>query len=131
MYDNYNYPAGANTPSAPWNEKEMPPIEVSVDIGIALSRKAVVETTNYDVCDTDDHGGYDVELLDNYSDLEGLYNNQHYSIPYLLGELAKYINGELQGDISGLRRQELREILADCKGWEQRLVEVEDYEVKG
>ena len=47
MYDNYNYPAGADTPDAPWNEPVIPEKEFEVTCSQSLSRTATVCTDNY------------------------------------------------------------------------------------
>jgi len=53
------------------------------------------------------------------------------SRPKMLGELAKYIKGELAGgDISASRRQELEVMLEDCVGWETVDIEIEDYKIE-
>lgn len=125
MYDNYNYPPGADTPDAPWNEHDTEPIEVNADVTITLQNTLTVTTDNYVV---DEDG---TELLDKHSDVEELVRKQHKSIPALLAELEKYINKELQGDVSRdvsyTRKCELRQMLEDCQGWEQAEIEVEDF----
>lgn len=120
MYDNYNYPAGADTPDAPWNQIEIPEIEVKCDVMVSVVREGVpVITDNY----TRDEDGIDV--MQEY--LTDDYENGHHDIPELLGELAKYINGELAGDISRERRNELEDMLADCAGWRTEVTSIEDY----
>jgi hypothetical protein len=124
MYDNYNYPAGADTPDAPWNEREVPEIGLKAEITVLLKKSDVkVFTSNYNF---DEDGK--IELNDCYSDIEEYYEKQCNSIPKLLGELAKYINGELAvGNISRSRRQELKAMLEDCEGWEATDIEAEEY----
>lgn len=128
MYDNYNYPMGADTPDAPWNQPGDPdPITLAVTVNTTLYRDSTVETSNYDIC-RDDFDETHIELHDGYSDVERYYTEQHKSIPFLLDELAKYIEGELAGcDLSQSRRQELEEMLADCKGWKEHSFEVEEF----
>ena len=125
MYDNYNYPPGADTPDAPWNEHDTEPIEVNADVTVTLQNTLTVTTNNYVV----DEDGTD--LLDKYSDIEELVRKQHKSIPALLAELEKYINKELQGDVSRdvsyTRKCELRKMLEDCQGWEQAELDVDDF----
>ena len=130
MYDNYNYPPGADTPDAPWNLPGDPdPITLAVTVNTTLYRDTTVETTNYDIYHDVEFGETEIELHDGYSDVEKYYTEQHKSIPFLLGELAKYIEGELAGcDLSQSRRQELEEMLADCKGWKEHSFEVEEYD---
>lgn len=128
MYDNYNYPPGSDTPDAPWNEIETRPIDIKADVNISLSRAATVSTTNYATTVDEEDGTTGYEVFDTYKDVGQLYEQQHYSVPGLLAELAKYIKGELCGDVSRSRRQELAGLLADCEGWEQNFIEIENYE---
>ena len=117
------YPAGAyNDPNAPYNQVELEPIEVDADVTVTLQNTLTVTTDNYAV---DEDG---IDLLDKYSDVEELVRKQHKSIPALLAELVKYINGELAGgNISSSRRQELKAMLNDCQGWQVDNIEIEDY----
>ena len=127
MYDNYNYPPGADTPDAPWNQVENEPIDVDVVSEVTLVHNTKVSTTNYNAY-TDEEGYHDEELYDGYQEIEEYYKEQHKSIPDLLDELAKYINGELAGgNLSHRRRQELELMLEDCEGWEVDNIEIEDF----
>jgi len=129
MYDNYNYPMGADTPSAPWNQPGDPdPVELNIEVTMCLTHKTTVQTTNYDDC-TDEEGYTERDFHDTETDIHDYYEKQHKSIPQLLNELAKYINGELQsGGLSSMRRQELEEMLDDCNGWTVNDFELEDYD---
>lgn len=121
MYDNFHYPAGADTPDAPWNEKEIPEVEMQCDVIVTLRKDGVVVFTN----NYDNNG----EFCGTYHDAEELVSGQHKSIPELLDELAKYINGELAGgNISQMRRQELEAMLEDCRGWSDE-IDVDDYRI--
>ena len=131
MYDNYNYPPGADTPDAPWNQPSEPdPIVIEATVNTTLFKNDVtVETSNYDVVHDDDFGDASIELNDGYSDVEKYYTEQHKSIIELLEELAKYIKGELAGgNLSRQRRQEHECMLEDCQGWKQYSFEVEEFE---
>lgn len=126
MYDNHNYPPGSDTPDAPWNQRDTPKMDVTVYVNTNLTRKAIVSTTNYSV--ERDEGGAEIDLHDSYAELEELYSKQHFGIPKLLDELSKYINGELAGDnLSNSRKWELKQMLADCKGWDEE-TSVDDYD---
>ena len=128
--DNYNYPPGADTPDAPWNQPcEQDPITLDVTVNTTLYKKFTVETSNYDVFTDDEFGDASIELHDGYADVEKYCADQHKSILDLLAELAKYIKGELAGgDLSRQRRQELEMMLADSQGWQQYSFEVEEFE---
>ena len=126
MYDNYNYPMGADTPSAPWNEREIPEVEMDCEVAVTLSRNAVVMTDLY----SEDRDG-NREFLGSYTDVESAYKDQYHSIPALLGELTRYINAELaSGNISASRKFELEEMLDGCKGWEVGELEIADYKLQ-
>lgn len=110
---------------APWNEIEVPEIEVKCVTTMPMQKTISVMTDQYEV---DEDG--DIELLDHYCDLREKVLAQHYDIPTLLFELAKYIKGELEsGNLSYQRKQELKDMLDDCQGWEMGDVDVEDYEL--
>lgn len=124
MRDRDYYPAGAyNDANAPYNEVELPDIEVTATVNIAMTKDIVVTTDQY----TMDEEGHR-ELLTSYSDIEELIGKQHKSIPELLGELVRYINGELAGGVSGSRKWELEQMLDDCDNWSVYNYEIENYE---
>ena len=58
MYDNYNYPAGADNPSAPWNQPIPEPIEIPITISICMSKEIYVQTQNYEECERDENGNW-------------------------------------------------------------------------
>lgn len=131
MRDCDYYPLGAyNDPNAPYNEVELPDIEVSCEVSITLAKKdAPVFTGNY-VNECDDEEGYEsVEVLDTYQELADKYDAQHYSISWMLQQLARYIEAELKDDgITMARRNELSKMLEDCQGWVEGDTDIEDYE---
>lgn len=130
MSDKDYYPAGAyNDPNAPFNEPADPdPIDINVMAVLRVSHETIVSTENYSET-WDEEGYHERELFDKNSDIERLYNEQHKTIPQLFDELARYINCELLSDgLSRSRRQELQDMLADCKGWTVEEVEIDDYD---
>ena len=112
MRDCDYYPAGAYyDANAPWNQVEVPDIEVKCVTTMPLQKTVTVMTDNYMV-DEDDY----IDLLDSYGDLRERVLDQHYDIPTLLEELAKYIKGELEsGNLSYQRKQELKDMLMTAK----------------
>ena len=129
MYDNYNYPIGADTPDAPWNEKEIEEIPVKLWINASLVKEVIVMTDSYSVERDEEFGGADIELHDGNADMLALYQDQHNSIPKMLDELAQYIKVELAGgNLSCVRKQELQQMLEDCQGWDEE-PHIEDYEL--
>lgn len=115
MYDNYNYPPGADTPDAPWNEVEMPECDFTIRASVTLERECTI-TTNEVYRDEDDY-----ELCAD-ADVECAFGEQYTSIPDLLAELVKYIDGELAsglipGQLSNERRRELEKMKESATGW--------------
>lgn len=47
MYDNYNYPPGADGPDAPWNQSDTEEKEFEVTISQTLSKNTTVTTSDY------------------------------------------------------------------------------------
>ena len=47
--NNWNYPIGSDTPYAPWNEVENPPIEVKVDVYITMTKCVTITTDKYSI----------------------------------------------------------------------------------
>ena len=47
MYNNYDYPCGADGPDAPWNQSDLEPVEVDVTISQSLSRSTKIKVTDY------------------------------------------------------------------------------------
>lgn len=130
MYDNYNYPPGADTPDAPWNQVEPDPIDVNVVAKVTLVHNAKVTSTNYDAYTDEEDGSCNEKLNDGYQDIRKYYKEQHKSIPDLLNELTKYIKSELaEGNLSCQRKQELEWMLEDCEGWEVDNIEIEDFNI--
>jgi len=63
--DNYNYPMGADTPDAPWNIKENPPLKVRVAVSLTIDKEFEIVTSDYerdDLYDTVDFPGIAEEI---------------------------------------------------------------------
>ena len=60
MYDNYNYPLGADNPDAPWNQGENPKREIEVTVSVTLSKTIKVKVSDYDIINSgkDEDGEY-------------------------------------------------------------------------
>lgn len=89
MYDNYNYPPGADTPDAPWNKPEPPEIEAEVNMSFTVERIATI-TTNEVWWDEDQW-----ELAAD-ADIGKAYDDYYIGIPEMLEELTKYVKGEME-----------------------------------
>lgn len=61
--DNYNYPLGADTKDAPWNEVEVPEEEIEVTVSVTLSKTVRIKVTDYTVeSGTDEEGEHFKEI---------------------------------------------------------------------
>lgn len=123
MYDNYNYPPGADNSDAPWNRQDIPEINVDCDMTVILVKPSVpVVTDQY----TKDESGY-TEITDGGLDLIKRYKQQHFSITDMLSELKQYITDEISTDIPASRRQRLTDMLDDCQNWQIEDIDVDYY----
>ena len=61
MYNNYDYPCGADNPRAPWNEIELPPKEVEVTVSVTISKTIKVPVRDYII---DEEGNIDFSECD-------------------------------------------------------------------
>ena len=86
--NNYNYPLGADTPDAPWNQTDNPEKEIEVMVSITLSKTLKIKVSDYTITDSgkDEDGNY-FETID-YSDcnLEEEVENQIY-LPQEAGKI--------------------------------------------
>ena len=58
--DNYNYPMGADTPDAPWNQVDNPEREIDVTVSVTLSKTVKIKVSDYEITDSgrDEDGEY-------------------------------------------------------------------------
>ena len=78
MYDNYNYPLGADNPDAPWNQKENPEREIEVTVSVTLSKTIKVKVSDYDIINSgkDEDGEYFEEIDYSNCDLKSAVEEQ-------------------------------------------------------
>lgn len=51
IMDNYNYPMGADTEDAPWNQVDNPERKIEVTVSITLSKTVKVRVSDYEITD--------------------------------------------------------------------------------
>lgn len=125
MYDNYNYPAGADTPDAPWNETRIPERDFKLGIAVTLSRDVTICTDNY-LPEYDEEDGHTYANTKD-TDWHKEYEEKCFTIPDLLNELQSYIKQDLErykGNAS--KERHLNEMLEACQGWSVDDVEFEE-----
>lgn len=66
--NNYDYPAGADTRDAPWNEEDNPTKDIIVTVSITLSKTLPIKVSDYKIVDSgiDEDGNYFQDI--DYSD---------------------------------------------------------------
>ena len=76
--DNYNYPMGADTPDAPWNQVDNPEREIEVTVSVTLSKTVKIKVSDYEITDSgkDDDGEYFEDIDYSNCDLKGAVEEQ-------------------------------------------------------
>lgn len=113
------YPPGAEfDENAPYNQIDPPEVDFTIKVGITLEKECVITTDEV----YNDDGDW---CLCDDADVEGAYKETYKSIPDMLAELVKHIDGELLGDISKERRRELELMKESAQGWTEEYFEFE------
>ena len=76
--DNYNYPMGADTKNAPWNQVDNPEKEIEVTVSVTLSKTVKIKVSDYEITDSgrDDDGEYFEDIDYSNCDLKGAVEEQ-------------------------------------------------------
>lgn len=125
MYDNYNYPLGADTPYAPWNEQEVPERRFDVCISQTLSKSTRVTTNDYIPKVDQDEGG--VYKLTDTSDTDWreAYKNEHLTPLQLIGEFKDFLTKHLPDPIIDIKVfKRFKHLIDECEGWIEDETEV-------
>ena len=130
MYDNYNYPAGADNEYAPWNEPEDPDdMDFDVTCSQTLSKTVTVTTNNYIPgaegvdYESDDEGGcYAVPYHDdpNTSDTnwaEEYHDNQYHTPAQLLKLFKQCLEENMKNGLVFKTPKFTEDLIKECEGW--------------
>lgn len=139
MYDNYNYPPGADGPDAPWNEVPVPEKGFDIIASQTLVKTCEVITDKYIPgasgvdYDSDDEGGCvaigwnepddtsDVNWQTEFSE------NWHYTPLELINKFKEYLEkewdvlkyaAEANDAETRQRKREVKHLIDECEGWE-------------
>lgn len=111
--NNYDYPLGADTKDAPWNQEELPEREIEVTVSVTLSKTVKIKVSDYTITDSgkDEDGNYfeDVDYSD--CDLKGAVEEQI----ILLQNAWDYIAPKSKREVQAI---------FDLKGWNVDEMEV-------
>ena len=118
MYDNYNYPPGADTPDAPWNQPVIPEREFDVEVTITMSKVVTITTDNY-VPEYDDEDGHTYANTENTEWDKEFENSGHFTIADLIEELKGYVVEDMKTCAQNTRKvSHLKRLLLACEDWE-------------
>ena len=138
MYDNYNYPAGADTPDAPWNQEDVPERDFEVTCSQTLSRTVTVTTNNYVPgasgvdYEPDGEGGYDACGYQDPADTsdtnwaDEYHGNDHYTPLELINKFKEHLMkqwGILKGAEEAndaktkYKKREIQHLIEECSNW--------------
>lgn len=117
MYDNYNYPQGADNPSAPWNEPLDPePKEFEIVISQCLSKSLKVLTQDY----TKEYEEESGLILTNTEDTEWktVYEDEgHYTIDELLKTFKWLLRKVIDEDVDYNMKDYYKHLIEECDNW--------------
>lgn len=128
MYDNYNYPAGADNELAPWNQPVIPEKTFEITVSQTLSKNAEVITNNYIPTKTVERMNNLCEEYDDTSDTdwadEYLNTNSHYTPIQLINMYKESLKEELKS-WEGLEKtyaghtniKRIEHLIEECEGW--------------
>lgn len=104
IMDNYNYPMGADTKDAPWNQADNPEREIEVTVSVTLSKTVKIKVSDYEITDSgkDEDGEYFEDINYSNCDLKRAVEEQ-ITLPQ---DAYKYVKGEFDNDQYN-----------DLKGW--------------
>lgn len=128
MYNNYDYPLGADNSSAPWNQVENSEIERDCEVTETITRKITLSTTDYIAEeDRDEEFGKCLSADTSDTDWAGEYSNQGYTVLELIAKLKAYVEEDIKNTSPNTGKgRELQRLLSACSGWEQVELEVEE-----
>lgn len=128
MYNNYDYPLGADNSSAPWNQVENSEIERDCEVTETIARKVTLSTTDYVAEDDwDDEFGKCISTDTSGTDWNEEYDKQEYTALELIAKLKEYVEEDIKNTASNTSKgRELQRLLSACDGWEQVEVDVSE-----
>jgi uncharacterized protein YdbL (DUF1318 family) len=116
--NNYDYPMGADTKDAPWNQEDPEPRTIEVTVSITLSKTMKIEVDDYTAEGEIDEDSGDYNVYYDYSDCD-LRKAVEEQV-YLPNEAYR----NLHDAVNATQNTRAKRCLEDLKGWE-----VDDFEV--
>lgn len=125
MYDNYNYPMGADNESAPWNEKQKPPQTKRLNVIMTVSKEMDIDTYDYGI-EPPEYPEYMGGVDFSYVDWEKDFTEQYYDIPTLLRRMSDLLTKWMPKDVSGADKREYNDLIREAAGWHYDEIQIED-----
>ena len=128
MYNNHDYPLGADTSLAPWNQVENSKIERDCNVTETITREVTLSTTDYIAEDDwNDEFGKCISADTSETDWRDEYINQEYTALELISKLKSYVEEDIRNTAPNTGKgRELQRLLTACNGWEQVELEIEE-----
>lgn len=129
MYNNFIYSAGADTPSAPWNQSDLEEKEFDVTCSQTLSKTSTVFTSNYTPGAVEaerewDEDGYHTVYVRDPDDTSNViwseewHDNDHYTPLQLIELFQKYLLDEVNGSCTVNKNNTyLNHLISECNNW--------------
>ena len=129
MYNNYDYPPGADTPDAPWNQPGEPEErEFKCEVEITLTKKDFIVSTQYNhYVDQDEDGCYE-EIDTSNIEWKKTWEEQVLSPLKLFEILKKMAEEKMEATEDRLEKTRLHDIIVACEDWEVYDLSVEGLE---
>lgn len=128
MYDNYHYPMGADTPSAPWNREETPEMKFNILVSQTLSKTVGVTTDDYIplIEQEEDTGVYEDYADTDETDWKKVLDNSEHYTPLELIELFKEYLKEFRQETKALNYHPsfIEHLISECESWVEDELEV-------
>lgn len=114
--DNYNYPVGADTKDAPWNQDDNPEREIEVTVSVSLSKTVRIKVSDYEITDSgkDEDGKYFEDIDYSSCNLKRAVEEQLY-LPQEAGQLIEDF---------GIGTVKAKSIVEGLSGWNVDELEV-------
>ena len=136
MYNNYDYPCGADGPNAPWNQSENPEKEFEVNVIQTLGKRVKVSTDDYyvteDYDEEDDGEGNCIAVTCNNIDTSDTnwkeaYLKEHLTLDILLKECKELLSDikETGHTISFKEHNKIYSLIEELEDWENVELEIQ------
>ena len=127
MYNNYDYPVGADNENAPWNQHDVPEQDFEISICQVLSKDVTVTTDNYIPVEEYEpqNGIHDMYPDTSDTDWKEVYCEDHFTPLQLINLFKRYLEDELshKGAVSKAPSY-LKHLISECSDWNDDELEI-------